>query len=81
MSIHDPNDATTSLISLIKKCIDLTYFGSKNVKNKSKFIPRSKWITKAILISCSKEILYQIWKINPDNNETKTEYKNYVNIL
>lgn len=39
------------------------------------------WCTKAIIISCSREEqLNNIWKVEPDNWQLKTEYKTYLNV-
>lgn len=78
LSIQDPNLAIESLISIIKNCTDL----SKNCKKKqSKSYPRSNWITREILESCDKkESLYKKWKMYPNNEIIRTEYKNYLKV-
>lgn len=79
LSMHDPNLATQSLIRLITECINLAKI---KTKKHSATTPRSPWITKGILKSCAKkESLYSIWKMEPNNLQLKTEYKNYVRIL
>lgn len=81
LSIQDPNQATDLLINLIHKCLNSAKACNNN-KNKNKLKPRSKWITLGIINSCKKkEMLFKIWKLNPSNNITKTEYKNYTKIL
>ena len=75
-------ETTDLLINKIKNCVRLASFCDNNNKKQNKLKPRSKWITKAIVTSCSKkELLYKIWKAEPNNQITKTEYKNYVKIL
>lgn len=51
-------------------------------KKKIRTKPRKTWIPKGILISCkTKENLYKMWKLNPNNDLLKREYKNYLGIL
>ena len=51
-------------------------------KNKISLNLEVSGLPKWIVISCSKkELLYKIWKAEPNNPITKTEYKNYVIIL
>lgn len=39
-------------------------------------------MTKALLVSCQiKELLYNLWKKNTNNNDLKAQYKNYCKVL
>lgn len=80
--LYDPNMAIELLINEIKCCIFNSRHKKINTKNKFKNFPRKLWITKAIMISCStKEQLYRIWKLDPSNENLKSEYKKYAKIL
>lgn len=80
LAIHDPNQATKSIINLISKCKQQSQQKIKNNRNKS--TPRKAWITRSIIQSCNKkEILYNIWKADPKNQQKKTEYKEYSKLL
>lgn len=79
LHLQDPNLALDELIKMIHSCVEKA---TCNKKTKNNQLPRKKWITKAILVSCkNKENLYNIWKRNPTNITLKHEYKNYEKIL
>ena len=82
LSVQDPNIAIDSLIHMIQNCINNATLNKKVNKNVTKTNPRKNWITKAIITSCNKkELLYNIWKLEPNNEKLKVEYKNYEKIL
>lgn len=83
LSIHDPNNAMDSIINLINNCMSMAIKRkTKMSKNLKQLVPRSKWITAAILTSCNhKDFLYRVWKANPQNIQAKQAYKNYVKVL
>lgn len=82
LSVRDPNEAINLLIDMIQKCVGIAKEYNYKTKKKSKNLPRSRWITPAIVISCKrKEFLYLLWKKNPDNINIKNEYKNYTKML
>lgn len=82
LSLQNPNDATDLLINKIDSCVQKAKRLSKRKTKKCNEIPRSNWITKSIIISCKrKEMLYNVLKLEPNNESLKIEYKNYSKIL
>lgn len=76
----DPNMTIDLIIKEINNCICMST--KTNKKYKSKFVPRKKWITKGIMLSCAKkEHLYNLWKLNPKNENLRLEYNNYKKVL
>lgn len=77
MSSSDVNTATDTLVSLIKKNVEL----ATRIKE-LKYTPKKSWITQAIIQSTkTKEKKYQKWKKNPNNTRLHDEYKLYSNNL
>lgn len=77
MRQQDPNIATNILIQEIKNCIDMA-----KVSGKKKKLLRKDWMSEAILKSCeTKEMLYNMWKLDKDNERLKENYKKYNKIL
>lgn len=75
-SMHDPEKATSLLISEIQDCIEKSKSVLRTKNNKGN--PRKDWITKAIMISCDqKERLYNKMRNEPNNDKLRLEYKNY----
>lgn len=75
-SMHDPEEATSLLISEIQYCIEKSKSVLRTKNNKGN--PRKDWITKAIMISCDqKERLYNKMRNEPNNDKLRLEYKNY----
>ncbi|XP_024940769.1 uncharacterized protein LOC112494347 [Cephus cinctus] len=75
LSIQDPDMATNVLIDMIKT-ITVKAQTKKN-RFKDKNIARKNWITQGIVISCNtKEILYNMWKANPENTILRQNFKN-----
>ena len=82
MSIQDPDGAVNTLISKIKNCLNNASSCETNNKKYREIAPRKNWISTAIIISCKKkEMLYKLWKMKPDCNDLKNEYKNYSKLL
>lgn len=82
--IKDPDCAIEKLIELINECTNNSVIHVNKNKNKKdkQMIPRKKWITNGILISCrTKESLFLMWRKNPNCELLKTNYKNYTKIL
>ena len=78
--MHDPDEATTLLISEIQDCLIMCKEKLKTKINKR--YPRKDWITKAIMISCEKkEQLYIKMRHDSNNNLLKLQYKNYTKRL
>ena len=76
---QDPNTSINNLIAKIKMCVEKAK-SKKCIKNKTKKIPRKGWITESIINSCiKKETLYKQLKRNPNNDQLKTYYKQYIN--
>lgn len=78
----DPNLSTDLIIDGIKNCINKSTTFRKTRKKMLKNIPRKKWITEAIITSCNtKQQLFRLWKLDPQNLQLKNEYKKYTKIL
>ena len=78
---QDPNTSINNLIAKIKMCVEKAK-SKKCIKNKTKKIPRKGWITESIINSCiKKETLYKQLKRNPNNDQLKTYYKQYIKTL
>ena len=76
LSIQDPDIATNKLIELIKMITEKAQ--TKKRKYNDNNMPRKKWITEGIMNSCkTKEILYNMWKANPDDAVLEQNYKKY----
>lgn len=77
----DPNENINDIINEIRSCMNKSKSKKQNTRN-SNSNPRKDWITKAILNSCNtKENLYNDLKQNPDNEELKAKYKQFVKTL
>lgn len=82
LSIQDPVCATNELINKITHCMENSTYSIKYKRKDKNNIPRKKWITKAIIISCNKkEMLYNLWKKNKTSETLKNEYMEYTKIL
>ena len=57
--------AINELIKMIQLCIEKATIIKKSIRNSRNKIPRKKWISKTIIVSCNKkEMLYKLWKNN-----------------
>lgn len=75
--MHDPTQAADALILLISSCVEKAYT-VKKTNHKNKQLPRKTWITKGIIVSCNKkEELYNLWRLDPGNEQLEYEYKIY----
>ena len=82
LTIKEPNIAINELTNIIHSCLEYASCYKQKSRINKDYIPRKKWITKAILVSCkTKENLYNIWKKCPNNITFKNDYKNYEKIL
>lgn len=83
--IQDPNTAIDALINEIQtlKRESTLKIKSNKYRNKCKFsVPRKNWITEGIVKSCNtKEMLYNLWKLDKNNAKLKDDYKTYCKIL
>lgn len=78
----NPNKAINSIIEKIQKCLENSEVVMHKKNKKDRSVPRKNWITKAIIKSCNKkEALYKEVKAEPNNENLKNKYKNYVKIL
>lgn len=76
--IQDPELASRFFINELKKHIESSTEKIKSKKN----IPRKKWITPAIIISCNtKEKLYKDWNSDKSNLTKKKKYFSYCKYL
>lgn len=81
LTYEDPGVAVSDFINDVKNIISESYYKTKK-NNKRNSKQRKDWITPGLIQSCNtKELLYNLCKLNPQNIDLKKQYKEYVKIL